>query len=76
MDDSTRNSAESGYIAGGKNEWIFWILGVVLAVTALTFSFYGIRFLVQQLNSAFNPSLIKPAETVKFNLDKIKELGL
>ncbi len=76
MEDLTKIPTEGGLALGGKNEWIFWVLGVVLAVAATAFSFYGIRFLARQLNAAFNPSLIKPAETVKFNLDKIKELGI
>lgn len=59
-----------------KSDWIYWFLGLLLAVVVFIGVFYSLSFLVENFNLALNPNLIKPEPAVRFNLEKIKELGI
>ncbi len=59
-----------------KKEVAYLVTGL-LGFGLIFFMFlYSMNFLIVQLGSALNPDLIKPPETVKFNLDSIKDLDL
>lgn len=57
-----------------KKDIVFWIVAIILFLLLLAYNIYSISFLVNKINSVFNPNLIKGAEIVRFNLNKIKEL--
>lgn len=59
-----------------KLDWIYWVMGIFLGSVLAVVVFYSLGFLVKNFNTALNDSLIKTEPVVKFNLEKIKELGI
>ncbi len=59
-----------------KSDWLYWLSGLILAGILFMGVFYSLSFLVESFNLALNPDLIKPEPTVRFNLEKLKELGI
>jgi len=56
-----------------KKELVFWIVGIIVFGLLLIYIIYSFRFLTKAVGQIFN-GLIKPAEIVKFNLDKAGQL--
>ena len=59
-----------------KSDWVYWLVGAVLSGLLCIVVFYSLGFLVENFNTSLNADLIKSEPTVKFNLDKLKELGI
>ena len=59
-----------------KSDWVYWAMGVFLGSILAIVVFSSLSFLVQNFNLALNDTLIKPEPVVKFNLEKIKALGI
>ncbi len=59
-----------------KSDWVYWFLGILLGGILLIVVFYSLGFLVENFNIALNTDLIKPEPVVKFNLEKLKDLGI
>ena len=59
-----------------KNEWKFWVSGVVMIGLLSAVVIYALQFLGVSLNHALNAGLINAPPAVKFNLDKLEGLGI
>ncbi len=59
-----------------KSDWIYWFLGILLSLVLLVSVFYSLGFLVENFNIVLNSDLIKPEPMIKFNLEKLKDLGI
>jgi len=57
-----------------KIDLIFLLIAISLAIILVAGLTYSIKFLVQNLTKALNPTLIKPIETVTFNLKALDEI--
>ena len=59
-----------------KSDWIYWFLGILFSGVLLIVVFYSLSFLVGNFNIALNTSLIQLEPVAKFNLEKLKDLGI
>lgn len=59
-----------------KKELFYWGVGAALTLALLMYVVVCLRYVVGELNLALNHNLIKPAEVVRFNVDKIKDLHI
>jgi hypothetical protein len=59
-----------------KADWAYWLLGLLLSGLLLSGVFYSLSFLVKNFNVALNVSLITPEPEVKFNFEKLKQIGI
>ncbi len=57
-----------------KKELVYTAIGIAIFTILLLTVIFSFRFMVEQINAALNPSLIKTPEAVKFNLDLVEGL--